>query len=940
VIIEPIPPIPSGSPRGDQRALLPRENLLHQLNKSFTKPENPASGFVRRLTLVCGPAGFGKTTAVHLWLESLHNPESSRPHFVWVTLNPETGRDSNQFASVLGQRLQAVNPEAAGEIPSGDMPLVPAFANRLLAYLARVGRPVLLIFDDFHLVNEPEIHEFVAYCLDRLPGTTHLVLISRSDPHLALGRLRVTGQLTELRARDLRLTTPEITVFLNELMGLDLSPADISLLEQRTEGWIAGLQLAAYSLSHQDDRAAFIESFAGDDRFIADYLIEEVLQRQTPERLTFMLRTSLLDKLSAELCDAALNRTNSRSLLHSLEADNLFLTPLDNRRQWYRYHRLFADLLQERLLEQNEPVDDLHRRAAAWFYEHGYLDDAVDHALAANDPQMAMDLMLLATPNLFTTNELSRLTRWGRNLTEETLRQKPRLIMALVWAWLATGHPAEAEQMLRLYESSLGAKIEGLCRSDPEMDRDIQAALIEGAAAASRLYIDQAAYTETLTLCRCSLDSLETLAGEGWTGMVAPVKDIPPAWPPYLNSLKAVRPVLLFNLGLALKFNNEIDLAGQALMAASEQGRVEGNSHIVALSAGHLAEIQLIQGRVEAAIATCDQGLTFLHKLSSTLSPLTGLILVQQGNAYYDLGNLSEAGRLWEQGIELAEAWGNWETLLPGYLGLARVRRHRRDYHGAIDALDTLISLTQSHSAIVSPIVAVYRQWLLADEHPDLAAQPAEYPSHGSTGLLPYFHEITSIVRARALIAGRNWAGAAAILDGLDAATESTGRFGRLLEIRLMLALAWYGLGRQRAAQQALEQALFLGQSEGIIQPFIESGAQTAELLENLPLGSPSARFGRHIRSLIPLSRPPVAGVLVDMGPDEGIFEGLTDREEEVLAYIAAGLSNKEIAGRLYVTEGTVKNHAHSIYGKLGVTSRTQAVAKARLLGMPRLIAD
>jgi LuxR family transcriptional regulator, maltose regulon positive regulatory protein len=934
VIIEPVNPDPFSGPPDSRRVLLPRRNLLQRFNKAFADPENPASGFARRLTLVCGPAGFGKTTAVQLWLESHGDPPSRRPHFVWMTFSPETGRDSNQFALDLLQRLQAVISDAAGGIPLGGLPLMPTFANRMLASLAASGHPVILIFDDFHLINEPEIHEFMIYCLDRLPATTHLVLISRSDPPLLLGRLRVARQLTELRARDLRLTSAETAAFLNELMGLDLSPSDITLLEQRTEGWIAGLQLAAYSLGQQSDRKAFIQAFTGDDRFIADYLIEEVLQRQTPDRLSFMLRTSILDKLSAELCDAALKRTDSRAMLHSLEADNLFLTPLDNRRQWYRYHRLFADLLQERLLEQNEPVDDLHRRAAAWFYKHDNPVEGVGHALAANDPILAMDLMLLAIPDLFLTNQLSRLTRWGRDLTDDALRQRPRLIMALVWAWMATGHPAEAEQMLRLYESALGTKVETLCQAGFETGPDIQAALIEAAAAASRLYVDQAAFAETLALCRCALDRLDMMAGAGWSGMAAPVKDIPPAWPPYLNSFNAVRPVLLFNLGLALKFNNEIDQAGQALTAASEQGRAEANSHIVALSAGHLADIQHIQGRVQAAIETCEHGLAFLHKLSSHLSPLAGLILVQQGSAHYDRGNLSEANRLWEQGIELAEAWGNWETLLPGYLGLARLRRYRGDHHGAIDALDTLLSLTPSHATIVSPIVAVYRQWLLAEEHPEPAGRLSEYFSLVTVGLLPYFHEITSIVRARALIAGRRWADAAALLDGLDAAAESAGRFGHLLEIRLLLALAWQNLGRPGAAQQALEQALFLGQREGISQPFLENGPELTKILGNLPPDSQSARFGRHIHSMIPLSRPAGAGVLVDLGPDEGIVEALTEREEEVLACIAAGMSNKKIAGRLYVTEGTVKNHAHSIYGKLDVTSRTQAVAKARQLGL------
>lgn len=929
------PPPATAGRLGSDRSLLPRSQLIRHLDSAFVRSEQPELGFSRRLTLVCAPPGFGKTTAIDLWLSALsRRAPPPRPLIIHLGINRETGSDPDLFASSLSEQFHRVAPDNAWDIPLGGMPLQPVLINRLLAAINRLDQTIILVLDDYHLATHLAIHEFMGSMLERLPENAHLVVISRSDPPFMVARLRVAGQLTELRARDLRLTSEEATAFLNELRGLDLRPAEVALLEQRTEGWIAGLQLAAYSLSLQEDRAAFLSAFTGDDRYIADYLIEEVLQRQTPDRLSFMLKSSILDRLSAELCEAVTGRSDSRALLQSLEADNLFLTPLDNRRQWYRFHRLFADLLHERLLEQGETVHDLHRRAANWFQTHGYLPEAIDHALAGADWDLATDLMILIAPELFQTSRLSRLARWGDMLPVDALQRRPRLILALGWAWLATGHPDESRRMLGNLVFALGMEIERLCEPEFNPDGAIQAALIEASAIQARILVDQLQTTETMTMSRCALGRLDTLVAiaDDWPILF---HSIPPAWPPYFNSIPSVRPVVLFNMALALKFENKIDQSGQVMATASALARKEGNSHLVALADGHLAGIQRIQGRPQSAKLTCERGLAFLKTLSAELSPLAGLLLVEHGSASYDLGQLGEAEALWLRGIELAEPWGNWETLLPGYLGLARLRAYRGDPRGALDALDSLTALTPAHQAIVDPVVHAYRNWIasVGADHHGQAANTGQL-SGGRSIALPYLRELEVIVNARALISRGQWAAAAALLETHLSGSETDGRFGHLLEIRLLQSLAYHRIQQPGEADKALELALQYALPEELIQPFLETGHDLLEPLDRVPPDAAVAPFARRMRGLIAPQQLKPSGELVDLGPDEGLVERLSEREAEVLACIAAGMSNKDIADRLFVTEGTVKNHAHSIYGKLGVAGRTQAIIRGRQLGL------
>ena len=437
--------------------LVPRPRLIERLN----------AGLHGRLTLVCAPAGFGKTTLVSAWLsgsdefgvmndeyrtpDSHHSslrthevPQQSgvdRSRVAWLSLD-KGDDDPQRFLSYLVAALRQADSrlgeDALAMLQSAQPPASEQVLTSLVNDLAMMPGRLLLVLDDTHIITAQAVRDALSFLVEHQPPSLHLVIASRADPPLALARLRARGEVNELRARDLRFTAEEAVAFLHQTMGLDLSDTDVALLERRTEGWIAGLQLAAHSLLNQDNRQDFLAAFAGDDRFVADYLIEEVLARQPLPVQDFLLETAILDALTAPLCDAVTGRADSQAILTSLEQANLFIVPLDNRRQWYRYHQLFADLLRERLGESGRSVAVLHARASRWYAENGFHTPAIDHALEANDPVEAIRLIEETAQAFFIGSELTALTRWWPFLPAEIVAQHPRLSMAYAWAFL--GH--------------------------------------------------------------------------------------------------------------------------------------------------------------------------------------------------------------------------------------------------------------------------------------------------------------------------------------------------------------------------------------------------------------------------------------------------------------------------------------------------------------------
>lgn len=898
-----------------RRPAIARPRLSDLLSQALASPPSFAGGFTRRLTLVCGPAGFGKTTVIANWLRDAAEA-TGMPEVAWVSLEA-LDNDPSHFGAALNAALGT-----AATATTPPMPLLPSLANRLLSEMVARARPVVFVLDDYHHIQDGSIHEFTAYLIEHLPPVAHLILISRADPPLALGRLRATQEMNELRARELRFSLPEIEQFLNHFMRLSLAPADVSLLAHKTEGWIAGLQLAAYALNHDDDPAGFLQAFAGDNRFIADYLVEEVLLRQPEERQQFLLQTSILGRLSSELCDAVTGRGDSRAALRTLEAANLFITPLDPHRHWYRYHQLFADLLRERLLESGQDVAALHRRAAAWYRDRGLLPEAIDHALEANDPALSLDLMLLAAPALFGASQLSRLTQWSARLTDSELSQRPSLLLGLGWAWIATGHPERAEHFARLFETAVGHDTVELCgnKGGPALDKlpaGLRAALVEAAAIWSRLHANRLEIDRAMLICRCALQALDAMAGLPFPDPARQTKAPPDGWPLYFNHPDAIRPVLQFNMGLSLKIVNEAGAAEEALSAAAAGAEAQNNVHLIALAYGHLAEVQRFQGKWRLSLETCRRGQATVQRLVNELPPLAGLLLAEEGLARYEMGETAAAEKLWLQAIELAEPWGNWEALSPAYIGLARLRAFvRRDAEGALDAVHSLRDVTRQHAAIVSPIAEAYERLFAA--HMASAVVPAVAPLPPSS--LPYLRERQILCELRiALVGSVHLADISEQARRMADEIDASGRPGSALPFYILCATVLDRLGRKDEARDAFNRALAIARPDGVIVPFQEDGAGAWLPAAEHPPAAGEARTGTAV---------------LDLGPEMGLVEMPSPREQEVLRLIASGLSNREIALRLFVTEGTVKNHAHSLYGKLDVTNRTQAIARARQLGL------
>jgi LuxR family maltose regulon positive regulatory protein len=916
-------------PHRSQRPTIHRPRLLRTLNSGLGDWAT-AGGFATRLTLVTGPAGFGKTTVVADWLSVVHaaHPEL-RLH--WLDLEP--GHDDPvRFGRAL---LAAFDPSAVSDgDPDPVLPLAGSLAQVLRAVDAPAA-PSIVVIDDYHLITHPLIHTAVNDLVGHLSPATHLVLVSRADPVLPLARLRTQRAMTELRARDLRFSAEESADFLRTVMGLNLTAEEVAVLERETEGWVAGLQLAAHSLRLEEDTAGFLAAFAGDDRYVADYLMEEVLLRQPPDIQAFLLQTSILDRLTPELCDAVTGRDDSGAILAALDQANLFVVPLDARRHAYRYHRLFADLLSVRLLESREDETVLHRRAAAWLMAEGQTAAAVEHALATGDTAYAADLITRAAPGYFAANELTALVRRLKRLPPETIGRRPRLCLGGAWAALATGDPDLAERYVSLLEPTLGRAVADLCTDDP-LEPGVAAALIEAAAVRSRIRIAWLDAPGALSLCRCALARLDRLP-DGLEDIAPDALPADPAgWPLYFNPPAAIKPVLLFNQGLAYALDNRVADAAGALTEAAGLAQPEGNAHLVALALGHLAQVQRIQGRLTLAEATCERGLRLVERLSGALTPLAGVLIAQQGHIAYARGENETADPLWRRAIELALPWENWEALLPAYVGLALLSRARGDWLSAHDALDSLLEITADQTDVCLPIATAYRAWFWAEAGETHAArQWADSLSEAPRRHWGYMLDLENLCRARVYLALGEVAPAEALARQEADRAAAEGRWGRWIDIQTTYALALLAGGRRQAAQEALEAALVRAADENHVLPFVEAGPVIEPLLQQA-LASPgvAATTARRVLAALPSAEPAADGKLIDLGPDGGLLEALTEREAEVLHHIAIGLSNREIADALYLTEGTVKNHAHNIYSKLDANGRTHAVARARALGL------
>ncbi len=878
--------------------LVPRSRLFERLDE----------GAQRKLTLVSAPAGFGKTTLVSEWLGARQQAAA------WLTLDPADG-DPLRFLSYLVAALQTLRPglgdEVLAALQSPRPPSTTWLVTGLLNDLASLRRDAVLILDDYHVLDTRPVDEMLAALLEHLPPRLHLVLTTRQDPDLRLARLRARGQLTELRARDLRFTPSETATFLNDLMGLELSREDLAALEARTEGWIAGLQLAALSMRGREDLSGFIHAFAGDHRYVVDYLVEEVLQRQPEPVRRFLLETSILERLSGPLCDAVTGGEGSEAVLHALERGNLFLVPLDDTRLWYRYHPLFADVLRAHLnQERTDDVRTLHRRASAWHEADGSLADAVRHALAGEDDERAAELIEASWRGMDAAFRSAAWLAWARALPESLVRARPVLGAGYAWALLNAGELEASEERLRDVEqwfTATGVAAEEPLVADEEAYRSLPATV-----ASARAYLALATGDPAASV-RHARRSLELLPPTDHAG----------------------RGVPLGILALAHWANGDLEDAHRILSDAMDGFRAAGQAAAAISGVFALADIRRAQGRLLEARRTYDEALRYVDGQPEPVLPGMAELAVGLAEVERERGELEAA----EAHLREAEALGE-RAVLPG--DEARLRGAMALLEAASGKPERALELLDEAERLrirgpmpdLKPVAALRaRVWIDQGRLEEAQAWMRDrgLPAWDDIG---FVREYEHLVVARLLLAlDRRERSDEARLDAerllglLRDGAEKRERAGSAIEILVLLSLAGQARGDVESALGVLAEALMIAEPEGYVSTFVDEGAPMQALLREAVQRGVAASYARRLLAAF----GPVQGRMPSGG---SVVDPLTEREGEVLRLLDTELSGPEMARQLRVSLNTVRTHVKNVYSKLGVSSRRSAVRRARDLDL------
>jgi LuxR family maltose regulon positive regulatory protein len=888
-----------------------------------------------KLTLVSAPAGFGKTTLLSEWIQSSETPS---PQFAWLSLDKNDNEPTRFWAYVLtalrtiSSLCEAgVGESALGMIQSPQPPPIEALLTDLIndvAEMALSGHSLVLVLDDFHVIANPQVDEALTFLLDNLPPPMHLVVATRSDPSLPLSRLRGRAWLTELSAADLRFTPEEAAAFLNQVMGLGLSTEDVDALDTRTEGWIVGLQMAAHALQRtlaaQGGKTSqlheFVAAFAGSHRYALDYLTDEVLLREPEHIQAFLLQTSVLERLSGPLCDALTGLDGGQEMLEQLEATNLFIVPLDGERQWYRYHHLFAELLGKRLHRMHaDLVPALHQRASEWYEGANLIEEAITHALAGRDYERVARLVeQYAAQQMSTYRQEAALAEWLAALPDELVRERPWLCVYLGWTRYWMGMRSQVEECLLCAEEALARSADAAQGTDER--------LISGYIAAIRAH--HALTNQALQRVIEMAERAQRFLPEG----------------DYMRCEAAVA------LGGAYWGLGNVVASARAFAQARATALKSGYRPLAVPASCYLSDQQVKQGQLHEASATCREALEWAIGPSGRALPVAGFPLVKLGGLAREWNDLATAGRDLGKGIDLCLQLGQADVQAEGYVALARLKLAQHDLDGALDNLQKADEIAQNVQ--IDPWITCWAdecrlQLWLSTGNLAAAAQWAQASGLGVDGDLSYQYDLHHINLARALIAqgaadGRDVAldQALGLLARLLAAAEEAGWVHQQIKVLVLQAVALEARGDGVGALDALDRALALAEPGGYVRVFVDEGTPMAHLLSQVAEQDTAphrpyvdrllAAFEMPLQEVPAQTAPPST---VD-GPPSILIEPLSERERQVLQLIADGMANREIAETLFISLGTVKAHTSNIYGKLGVRSRTQAVAKARELGI------
>jgi LuxR family transcriptional regulator, maltose regulon positive regulatory protein len=881
-------------------------------------------GRARGVILACAPAGYGKTVLVADWARRTGDPVA------WLSLDAGDNDPARLWRHVVAALDRAV-PGIADQVapllvpllgplaPGSFEGLVTALINELAAEPA--ADHALLILDDYHAITAPPVHELLGFLVEHRPAGLCVVLVSRSDPPLPLARLRGRGQLGEVRAAELRFTDAEAAVLLQHVAaasGPVLSAEAVAALAERTEGWAAGLQLAALSLRGQDDVAGFVAAFTGSHRYVLDYLTEEVLEQQDEQVRAFLLDTSVLDRLSGPLCDAVTGRTGSQALLDRVERAGLFLVPLDEVRGWWRYHHLFADLLRARLRqEQPDRAAQLHHRAATWCAEHGLADDAVQHATAAGEMLWAARLIERHfDETYYGGGEVATIRRWVSGLPADLIRIRPRLLLAQALLAGMSG-PPEAVKLLLDAAERAGAR----AAAEPfEPTVGVADSMLANVAARTALF------RASLASFSGDIEAMGTYIAQGLAAVG--------------ERERLLSSVGQLHLGVAEWLNGRLAQAERTLLATSTAWREAGQASVTAWSCYLLGQVQYAQGHLNTAVQTHRQALESAEAAACPRAA-AGPAHVGLAQVAYQRNEMDAALQSVTEGISLCRRFVYTVPLAAGLATLAWIRQASGDPSAARQAMLEAERSVPGSAGLLNPVSAQRARLLLVQGNVAEAAQWVDDLGLNGKDEPDYPREPAYLIVARVLLAQDRPGLALALLDRLQAAAAAQGRTGSLIETGTLRALALAASGRETAAVAALARTLTLSCPHGHVRVFADEGPPMAALLSQLMAVH---RAGQAAMDVSPGyltrlqhamdGRAPAPPTGRHTAPMPGLIDPLTNREMEVLRMMAAGRSNPAIAGELVVTLNTVKKHVGHVLGKLGAANRTEAVARARQLAL------
>ena len=899
------PIIASGEKENDQLSLEQGGHLLRTKfyvpplrSKQIVRPrlfDLLNRGLDRAVILVSAPAGYGKTTLVSSWLHDKKIPST------WLSLDG-SDNDPIRFLQYLLAALVPIAPAIKGDLFGMLQGIHSAqyenLINLLSNELAGSPNPFVLVLDDFHVLHSETILKMTSYLLEHMPPQMHLVILTRIDPPLPLARLRVRGQLLDIRVDQLRFTQPEITAFLNDSIKLTLSADDLSAMEMRTEGWIAGLQLAALSMQGSKDIHAFVSAFTGSHHYVMDYLVEEVLKLQPKEVSAFLLQTSILDRLCGSLCEAVVNVDtdgpfDGQSMLGALEEMNLFVIPLDDERHWYRYHHLFADVLRKRLEHQYpQMLPELHRRASQWYEQNGFHAESINQAIATGDQDRAAHLIEENGCFLLMSGEVATLLNWTDAIDFQS-EARPWLAIQKAWALALVGDLERVETTLQTPEKLIAP-----------LERSAEVRTLLGTIAAARAHCANLR-GDTLAAAEYARNALDLL-------------------PDCTSISQSIRSVSTSILGDSTWINGDLEEAKHAFTEAIRIGKAAKNLHTVIISNSNIAEILMRQGQLHHAAYTFDQSLKMAIRPDGQRSPLAAKIFAGLARLSYEWNQLDEAEQNIRQCMELSRLWGDIGQQASAYAIHARLEQAQNNPEQAREAMRRVEQLigeqAHSHRWTIQVEYELARVWLAQGN----VEKPSQYIQKWGLQIkdeIPYCQQAEYTLWLRMLLAQGDYKSALLLSNGLLKVAGITGQMGVIVEAMVLQALALQGKKEIDQALAVLEKAITIAQPEGYVRVFLDEGEAMTRLLCQVQSRQVVSGYASVLLSMIGktsgMTQPSM----------QLLVEPLTTREVEVLKLIESGQSNQEIAGELVISMPTVKRHISNIYAKLGAKSRTQALA-------------